>query len=256
MFPEDVVFRIFREEFKIFSSSQTPFIMRDIRIVVFAKQLTTQPAPKRPAIAETTQTAPLVTSFTPLNTGEPKQTVNLHVFALSNRNIDASFNEVDTFVKNQTTTKEIEHEKVFDVFLKHWSKVQDLARDHDVKITCQRSSVASIEGLVTNVSDCKEKLMRLITESVEEERKINQLKYISKNVQWYYFQGSRTVEYGSEINGVIETASMENKQFLEITKFGEQYEIDLIRMKEKSKKTGHTERITRKHLGETSSGIK
>ena len=221
MFPEDVVFRIFREEFKIFSSSQTPFIMRDIRIVVFAKQLTTQPAPKRPAIAETTQTAPLVTSFTPLNTGEPKQTVNLHVFALSNRNIDASFNEVDTFVKNQTTTKEIEHEKV-----------------------------------VTNVSDCKEKLMRLITESVEEERKINQLKYISKNVRWCYFQGSRAVEYGSEINGVIETASMENKQFLEITKFGEQYEIDLIRMKEKSKKTGHTERITRKHLGETSSGIK
>ena len=257
MFPEDVVFRIFREEFKIFSSPQAPFTMRDIRIVVFPKQLhATQPAPKWSPIAETTQSAPLVTSFTPLNTGEPKQTVNLQVFALSNRNIDASFNEVDTFVKNQTTTKEIEHEKVFDVFLKHWSKVQDLARDHDVKITCQRSSVALIEGLVTNVSDCKEKLMRLITGSVEEERKINQLKYISKNVQWYYFQSSRAVEYGSEINGVIETASMENKQFLEITKFGEQYEIDLIRMKEKSKKTGRTERITRKLLGETSSGIK
>ena len=256
MFPEDVVFRIFREEFDIFNSSQTPFTMRDIRIVVFPNGLTTpQPTAKQPTIAtESPQSAP-VTHFTPLNVGEPKQTVNLHVFALSNQNIDESFDEVDTFVKNQTTTKEIEHERVFDVFLEHWSKVQDLARGHDVRIKCQKSSLASIEGSVTNVSDCKETLMRLITEFVEEERKMNQLKYISKNVQWYYFQGSRVVEYDSELNGLIETASMENKQFLEITKFGEQYEIDLIHMMEKNKKIGRTERITRKLLGETSSGI-
>ena len=29
-------------------------------------------------------------------------------------------------------SKEIEHEKVFDVLVKYWSEVEDLARDHDV----------------------------------------------------------------------------------------------------------------------------
>ena len=276
MFPEDVVFRIFREEFEIFSSSQDMFIMKNIRIVVFGKQLTTQPpqahgkqtspsvinwlssmftqlTSSKPTIAEAPQSTP-ITSFTPLYTGEPKQVVKLQVFALSNQNIDTALDEVDAFVKNQTTAKEIEHEKVFDVFLEHWSKVQELARHHDVRITCQKSSVALIEGLVTNVSDCKDELVRLITEFVEEERKRNQMKYISKNVQWHHLKGSQEVKYGSEVNGLIETASMENKQFLEITRSGQQYEIDLIRMVEKNKKTGRTEKITRKSLVESSSG--
>lgn len=199
--------------------------------------------------------SPTVSYFKPLSTGEPKQVLKLDFIGCSNQDIDASIDEVNKFVKGHTKTKEIEHENVFDVLVDQWSNVEKLAHDQDVKITCRAPAAVCIEGLVTNVSESKEELSRLINAFVEKERKINQRKYISRNVQWYCFQGGQPVKYDEDQNELIETAFMENREIVHISKFGDQYEIDLTLMTEKSQKNGHVGRITRKRLGESDSGI-
>lgn len=109
--------------------------------------------------------------FKPLNVGGANKAVSLHIFAHSKQDIDASLDEVRKFVKDNSKMKEIDHEKVFNVLLQFWSNVEKLARNHNVRITCQTPSVACIEGLVTNVSDCAEELLRLKNKYVDEERK-------------------------------------------------------------------------------------
>ena len=194
-------------------------------------------------------------SFKTLKTGAVKEVVIIDLFACSKQDIETSLEEVDKFIKEHIATKKIEHEKVFDVLVKHWSEVEDLARDHDVCITGSKSSsTVSIEGIIAKVSDCKDELLQLINTHVEEERKSTQVEFISKNVQWYYFQGSQSVPYDKELNAAIELAYMEDKETLEITKNGEKYEIDVSGKTEKNERSGQVGIITRKQIGDTGSG--
>ena len=266
-FPEDVVFQVLREEFQFFSASQTNLRLKDIRVILFGtrsatKQSSTPSQGNPPSLvpqtihsAHTGGTSASPTSksasFKQLTIGEAKMIVKLDVFGRSKEEIDASFGEVNKFVRDHTKTKAVEHKKIFEVLLKSWSKVEKLAEDHNVKITCQTPSVALIEGVVTNVSDCKEDLLKLIEEFVEEQRRMKQLKYISKNVQWYYLDGSLLVEYDSELNQLIETAFMEDEEVLQFTKSYDQYEINFSIMMEKNQRSGYTKRIVREHRGET-----
>ena len=267
-FPEDVVFRILKEEFQIFSASQRNLILKDIRMIVFAtgpaaKQSSTPPQGNSsfqvPQTIHSAHTEGKSTSqisksvcFKPLTTGEAKMIVKLHVFGRSKEEIDASFVEVNKFIMDHTKTKAVEDKKVFDVLVKNWPKIEKLAEYHDVKITCQKPSVALIEGVVTNVSDCKEDLLKLIDEFVKEQRRIKQSKYISKSVQWCYFDGSLSVEYDAKLNQLIETAYMEDdEEILQFTKSGDQHEIDFSIMTEKNQRSGFTRRIAREHRGET-----
>ena len=191
-----------------------------------------------------------------LKTGEAKEVIVLDLFASSQQDIDTSLEEVKKFIVQHSTTKGIEHEKVFDVLVKHWSEVEDLTRDHDVSITCKKaSSVAEIEGMVANVSDCKDKLSLLITKHVEEERTASQVEFISKNVQWYYFQGSKSVPYDKELNTAIEMAYMESKETVDVTKNGDPCEIDLLANVEKNQRSNQVATITRKQMGDSNTGL-
>lgn len=199
-------------------------------------------------------TQDILARFKPIRIGEAKEVVILHFLATLQQEIDTSLQEINKFVKDHIGTKNIEHEKIWKVLKKYWSETEDLTRVYDVSITCQTHSVASVEGLVTNVSDCKEKLWHLFNKYVEDECKTNQLEFISKNVQWFYFNNRESVPYNKEINADVEEAFMENKESVSFVNSNNHYDIDFSAMTEKNRTTGEVRKVTRTPLRSTDSG--
>ena len=175
----------------------------------------------------------------------------MQVYARSNDDITSAFVEIDRFIKNHITSKKVENDRLYDVVLKHWDELERLAKDDYLKIKCVAETTVSIEGLLSKVLEAKDKLSEWIKQYDEEERRSQQLSYVSKNVQWYYSDlSSREVAYSAQLNGTIEVARMNGKITVEITESGgQQYHVDFTQMVARNKSTGQTRKLSRKLIG-------
>lgn len=178
--------------------------------------------------------------------------MKLVVYARSNKDISSAFVEIERFVEENITSKKVEHEKLFDVVLKHWNELERLARDNGLRIKCVNEMTISIDGLLSKVVEAKDKIIQLASDYSDEERKSRQLSYISQNkIQWYYSDlSSKEVAYSVELNGIIEVARMDGKTEVDITESdGQQYDVDFSQMVARNRSTGLTRTLSRKLIG-------
>ena len=210
-------------------------------------------------------------TFVRLVAGSSAETVKLQVFARSSTDISSAFDEIEKFIQNHLTSKTLNHEKHYDVVLKHWDELKLLTKDHDLRITCVDPTTVLMEGVLSKVVEAKDKLTELVSQYTSEERKSNQLSYISQNVQWYYFDlNSREVPYSAQLNGTIELARMNGEATVEITEAdGQTYVVDFSQMVAKntlpesylstlapsffSTRSGRTKKLSRKLISSAAS---
>ena len=210
-------------------------------------------------------------TFVRLVAGSSAEKVKLEVFARSSTDISSAFVEIGKFIQNHLTSKTLNHEKHYDVVLKHWDELKLLTKDHDLRITCVDPTTVLMEGVLSKVVEAKDKLTELVNQYTSEERKSNQLSYISQNVQWYYFdQKSREVPYSAHLNGTIELAHTKGETTVEIMEpDGQKYVINFSQMVAKKVSSGsfmqaflagyfptksdQTKKITRKLIGSAAS---
>jgi hypothetical protein len=171
-------------------------------------------------------------TFVPLVAGSSEEKVKLQVFARSDNDISAAFAEVEKFIQNHLISKTYNHEKLYDVVLKHWDELKSSTKDNDLKITCVNPTTASIEGVLNKVVEAKDKLAELLSRYTNEEQKSNQLSYISQNVQWYYFDlSNKEVPYSAQLNNTIELAHVNGEATVEILEpDGQKYVVDFSEM--------------------------
>jgi hypothetical protein len=190
-------------------------------------------------------------TFVSLVAGYSVESVKLLVYARSSDDISSALVEIERFIQNHITSKKVEHEKLFDVVLKHWDELTRLAKDGNLRITCVNETTVSIEGLLCKVLEAKDKLTEMVSRHTDEERRSHQLSYISQNVQWYYSDhSSREMAYSVQLNGTIEVACMNGEAMVEITESdGQQYNVDFSQMVARNKSTGQTRKLSRKLIG-------
>ncbi len=207
-------------------------------------------------------------TFVPLVAGSSKESVKLQVYARSTKDISSAFDEIEKFIENHVTSKTIEHEKLFDVVLKHWDELKPLTKDNDLRITCVNATTVSVAGMLNKVVEAKDKLTELISRFTDEERLPNQLSS-NQNVQWYYcdLSSSKEVAYSAELNGTIERARINGEAKVEIIESdGQKYVIDFTQMAARKTRSGglagflsmltgsgETKKLTRKLIGSTAS---
>ena len=210
-------------------------------------------------------------AFVPLVVGSTTETVKLQVFARSSTDISSAFDEIEKFIQNHLTSKTLNHEKHYVVVLKHWDELKLLTKDHDLRITCVDPTTVLMEGVLSKVVEAKDKLTELVNQYTSEERKSNQLSYISQNVQWYYCdQKSREVPYNAQLNGTIELARMNGEATVEIIEpDGQKCVVDFSEMVAKNTlpesylstfaasffpvRSGRTKKLSRKLIGSAAS---
>ena len=179
------------------------------------------------------------------------ESVKLYVYARSSDAITSALVDIERFIQKNVTSKKVEHEKLFDVVLKHWDELKSLAKDGNLRITCVNETTVSIEGLSSKVLEAKEKLTEMVSRHTDEERRSHQLSYISQNVQWYYSDhSSREMAYSVQLNGTIEVARMIGEAMVEITESdGQQYNVNFAQMVARNKSSGQTRKLSRKQIG-------
>ena len=195
-------------------------------------------------------------SFVSLVASSSIESVELQVYARSRDDVTSVFIEIEKFVKDHITSKKVENEKLYAVVLKHWRDLERLAKDKTLKITCVDETTVTIEGLFNKVLEVKDKIAEWISQYDEEERRSQQLSYVSKNIQWYYYDLSgRELAYSAQLNGVIEIAHMNGKTTVEImASDGQRYDVNFTEMVAKSKSTGQTKKLFKKRI-DSSTGL-
>jgi hypothetical protein len=177
---------------------------------------------------------PASNTFVPLVAGSSAEKVKLQVFACSSQDLSAAFGEIEKFIQSHLTSRTINHEKLYDVVLKHWDELKPLTKDNDLKITCVGfgPTTVLIIGISSKVDKAKDKLTELLSRYTNEEQKWNQLSYISQNVQWYYFDlSNKEVPYSAQLNGAIELARMNGEATVEIKEpDGQKYIVSFSQM--------------------------
>ena len=188
--------------------------------------------------------------FVPLETGCSVESVKFQVYARSQTDISFAFSEIKKFIENNITTKRVEHEKLVDVVQKHWDELNQLVKDSGLRLTVINPTTVSIQGMLNKVVEAKDKLIELI----EEEQTLNQLIYISKNVQWYYHDlRRRKMAYSAILNGKIELEHMNGKKTMEISEAdGQQYDVDVIKKVARNKRSGESKTLIRKLIASSS----
>ena len=101
-------------------------------------------------------------AFVPLVAGSTTETVKLQVFARSSTDISSAFDEIEKFIEDHLTSETLNHEKHYDVVLKHWDELKLLTKDHDLKITCLDPTTVLMEGVLSKVVEAKDKLTELV----------------------------------------------------------------------------------------------
>ena len=194
--------------------------------------------------------SPTYKPFVPLETGCSVESVKFQVYARSQTDISFAFDEIKKFIENNITTKRVEHEKLVDVVQKHWDELNQLVKDSGLRLTVINPTTVSIQGMLNKVVEAKDKLIELI----EEEQTLNQLIYISKNVQWYYHDLRRgEIAYSAILNGKIELAHMNGKKTVEISEAdGQQYDVDVIKKVARNKRSGESKTLIRKLIASSS----
>ena len=199
---------------------------------------------------------PMATSsYKPLVAGGTVESVELQVYARSVKDISSALDEMKKFIRNNIKSKTKEHKNLVDVVLEHWDEIKQLAIDNRLRITCVNTTTVSIEGMFSKVVEANDKLTELVSRYTDKERTLNQLSYVTQNVQWYCYNDSsgKQVAYDAQLNGTIEVARMNGETVVEMFENdGQQYDIDFTRMVARNKKSGQTKRLTRKLIGSTS----
>mgnify|MGYP002803931348 FL=1 len=271
-FPEDFVLRVMREEFVKFSSMYSSRTLKEIKLLRYDLSGGRTTVQASPVSASTYKMAPGInqstTAFVPLVAGSTTEAVKLQVFARSSTDISSAHDEIEKFIRNHLISKTLNHEKHYDVVLKHWDELKRLTKDRDLKITCLDPTTVLMEGVLSKVVEAKDKLNELVSQYTNEERTTNQLSYISQNVQWYYcdLMSSREVPYSTQLNGTIELARMNGEATVEIIEpDGQKYVVDFSEMIAKNTssgsylpnfvagwqyaRSGQTKKLTRKFIG-------
>ena len=190
--------------------------------------------------------------FATLVAGGTVESVELQVYARSVKDISSALDEMKKFIRNNIKSKTKEHKNLVDVVLEHWDEIKQLAIDNRLRITCVNTTTVSIEGMFSKVVEANDKLTELVGRYTDKERTLNQLSYVTQNVQWYCYNDSsgKQVAYDAQLNGTIEVARMNGETVVEIFENdGQQYDIDFTRMVARNKKSGQTKRLTRKLIG-------
>ena len=203
-------------------------------------------------ISDSTRPSSKPSTFVSLVAGSSVAKLKLVFYARSEKEISSAFVEIERFIEENITSKKVEHEKLFDVVLKHWNELERLAKDNDLRIKCVNDTTVSIDGLLSKVVEAKDKITQLASLYTDEERKSRQLNYISQNkIQWYYSDlSSKEVAYSAQLNGIIEVARMDGKTVVDITESdGQQYDIDFSQMIARNRSTGQTRALSRKLIG-------
>ena len=171
------------------------------------------------------------------------------IYARSGATISSIFDEIDRFIGSHITSKKVEHEKLFDVVLKHWDELERLAKE--IQITCINETTVLMKGLLSKVLEAKEKLTALINQYTDEERRSHQLSYIAQNVKWYYTDLTNgEIPYSAELNGTIELAHMDRKAVVEIMESdGQKYDVDFSQMISINQNNGQTRKLSRMLIG-------
>ena len=157
--------------------------------------------------------------FASLVAGGTVESVELQVYALD---------EMKKFIRNNIKSKTKEHKNLVDVVLEHWDEIKQLAIDNRLRITCVNTTAVSIEGMFSKVVEANDKLTELVSRYTDKERTLNQLSYVTQNVQWYCYNDSsgKQVAYDAQLNGTIEVARMNGETVVEIFENdGQQYDI-------------------------------
>ena len=273
-FPEDFVLRVMREEFEKFSSMHSSRILKEIKLIRYdpsGRRIIQAPPISASIHRVATPSNQSSNAFVPLVAGYSAEKVKLQVFALSSTDISSAFVEIEKFIQNHLTSKALTHEKYYDIVLNHWNELKLLTKDHDLKITCVDPTTVLLVGILSKVVAAKDRLTELVRQYTNEERKTNQLSYISQNVQWYYFDlSSREVPYSTQLNGTIELARMNGQATVEIIEpDGRKYIVDFSKMIAKNTssgsyqpnflpgyqyaRSGQTKKLTRKLIGSAAS---
>ena len=202
--------------------------------------------------SDSTRPSSKPSTFISLVAGSSVAKLKLVFYARSEKEISSAFVEIERFIEENITSKKVEHEKLFDVVIKHWNELERLAKDNDLRIKCVNDTTVSIDGLLSKVVEAKDKITQLASLYTDEERKSRQLNYISQNkIQWYYSDHSnKEVAYSAQLNGIIEVARMDGKTVVDITESdGQQYDIDFSQMIARNRSTGQTRTLSRKLIG-------
>ena len=165
-FPEDLVLRVMREEFEKFSSMYSSRTLKEIKLIRYDPS-GRRMAVQAPPVSGLSYRIPTVTNestntFVPLVAGSSAETVKLQVFARSSTDIFSAFDEIETFIEDHLTSETLNHEKNYDVVLKHWDELKVLTKDRDLKITCLDPTTVLMEGVLSKVVEAKDKLTELV----------------------------------------------------------------------------------------------
>ena len=182
-----------------------------------------------------------------------KESITVQVCGRSYEHISSAFEEIEKFIEDKIITKKIKQEKLYDVILKYYEKMKKIVVDNHIRMECENESTLSLTGLRIKVIETSTLIKDFINQFFEEEKRLNQVNYISENVQWCYHDVyNNLITYDTKLNAMIEIARMDGKSTVEITERNGHFIIDFSKMQATNKINGETMKLKRKLLGATS----
>ncbi|XP_046843147.1 protein mono-ADP-ribosyltransferase PARP14-like [Xenia sp. Carnegie-2017] len=119
---------------------------------------------------------------------------------------------------------------------------------------CEDEQTISLTGLHSKVNQTSIILKELINEFTEEEKRLQQLKYLSENVQWnFYDVHNNVILYNKELSSILEIAHMNGEQTTEFTESdGQVFNVDFAQMEAINRRTGEKKTLLRKMMADVS----
>ena len=115
---------------------------------------------------------------------------------------------------------------------------------------CEDEQTISLTGLHSKVNQTSIILKEFINEFTGEEKRLQQLKYLSENVQWsFYDVHNNVIIYNKELSSVLEIAHMNGEQTTEFTESdGQVFNVNFAQMKAINRRTGEKKTLLRKMI--------
>ncbi|XP_033104491.1 protein mono-ADP-ribosyltransferase PARP14-like isoform X2 [Anneissia japonica] len=252
-----------------FTMKQKPTNLRDIRIIVYEKPMTTEFI----SVMKEIEGKPLqqrnifqkgfdyVMSWVGAGEGQIADgssvdpTVTLKILAMNKDQIQDAKGKIQLIISTETTEKII-RKGVLNRFTKrHISKLKEICAKYEVEVDVSnmQSNEVELRGRTTSVLDAHGEVLELFNKIHEEEREQKENELILKEVKWYYASDENDMEkFEDEIVILLEKAyrKKENKVKYDASN-NHTYEVDLKLMEETDLNFQRTVPVVRRDLSES-----
>ena len=174
----------------------------------------------------------------------------LEVFAGSKQEIKKAVEEILKDLTNSCIIKVIEEEAIGKLSKEQTKKIEDLGESNDTSVIIEEKvGRISIRGDAEDVVDVASSIYEILNQHIEKEHTRGFEEFMSKNIQWSFYEDDSLVPYDASHNFRIERAFSDGQKSVVVLIDDNRYEIVFKDMKETCLDDGEETDVVRKEVG-------